>query len=169
VILAAGAASIPGAPGEAAMTPVKGQMIAFAAERPLAPNHVVRAFELYLAAKPGVRLVAGSTSEPGEAGLETDPDAVAALAERAARVTPGLKAAPVLERWAGLRPRSRDAMPVVGEASPGLFIAGGAYRNGVLLAPIIAEGLAELVLAGRELDLLAPFAPGRAALTSAQR
>ena len=48
----------------------------------------------------------------------------------------------VVESWAGLRPCSSDAMPIVGEARPGLYLVLGAYRNGVLTAP----GMAELVV-----------------------
>lgn len=163
VILAAGAAPVAGAPALAASEPVKGQMVAFAAGRPLAPNRVVRGFSIYLAAKPGQRLVAGATSQPGAADLETDEAAIEQLTQAARRATPGLSAVPVSERWAGLRPRTPDSMPVIGEAQ-GVFLAVGGYRNGVLLAPAVAEAAAAYLATGRIEGAAAPFTPARPGL-----
>jgi glycine oxidase len=169
VILATGAGAAPGEPASMAMEPVKGQMIAFAAARPLAPSHIIRGFDIYLAAKPNMRLVAGATSEPGRDDEETDDASVARLTEAARAAIPGLKAVPVMERWAGVRPRTADSMPVIGEIEPGLFGAGGGYRNGVLLAPAIAEALAARLSAGEAWSSAAPFSPDRPGLTGPQR
>ena len=68
------------------------------------------------------------------------------------------------EASAGLRPGSPDNAPVVGapEQGPdGLVVATGHYRNGVLLAPVTADGVLGLVEGGSLPALLAPFAPGR--------
>jgi glycine oxidase len=167
VILASGTGTIPGAPPVMAMEPVKGQMIAFAAARPVAPAHVVRGFSIYLAAKPGTRLVAGATSEPGVDDSSTDDEAIARLTAAARAAIPGLAAAPVMERWAGLRPRTADSMPVIGEVEPGLLAAGGGYRNGVLLAPAIAEALAAYLGVGEDWPSAAPFSPHRPGLADA--
>lgn len=161
VILATGAAPFAEAPAAMTMAPVKGQMIAFAAARPLAPQRIVRGFSIYLAAKPGLRLVAGATSEPGLADDQTEDDVIERLAASARAAIPGLQAVPVMDRWAGVRPRSSDSMPVVGELEPGLFAAGGGYRNGVLLAPAIAEALAARLGVGEDWPSAAPFAPDR--------
>ncbi|MFW5660672.1 MAG: NAD(P)/FAD-dependent oxidoreductase [Oceanicaulis sp.] len=167
VVLASGAFNVDGAPAVAAAEPVKGQMVAFAAGRPLAPNRVVRGFSIYLAAKPGQRLVAGATSEPGKGGLETDDAAIEVLMAAARAAVPGLAAVPVSERWAGLRPRAADSMPVIGEAGPGLLIATGGYRNGVLLAPALAEAVAAYAATGRIEGAAAPFTPSRPGLAGA--
>lgn len=169
VILAAGAASPPGAPEAVAMEPVKGQMIAFAADRPLAPARIIRGFSIYLAAKPGVRLVAGATSEPGLGDGLTDDESIARLTEAARAVIPGLAAAPVMERWAGVRPRPADSMPVIGELEPGLFMAGGGYRNGVLLAPAIAEAMAAKLGVGEDWPSARAFVPDRPTLPTGER
>ena len=169
VILAAGAAAAPGAPDTVAMEPVKGQMIAFAADRPLAPSRIIRSFSIYLAAKPAMRLVAGATSEPGRDDGRTDDEAVARLTEAARAAIPGLAAVPVMERWAGVRPRPADSMPIIGELEPGLFMAGGGYRNGVLLAPAIAEALAAKLGVGEDWPTARPFAPDRPALVTRER
>ena len=169
VIFAAGAATIPEVDAGLSMEPVKGQMIAFAAARPLAPSRIVRGFSIYLAAKPGVRLVAGATSEPGCADEDTDDAAIERLTEAARAAIPGLAAVPVADRWAGVRPRAADSMPIVGEIEPGVFIVGGGYRNGVLLAPAMAEALAAKLGEGEDWPSAAAFGPDRESLGGAGR
>jgi glycine/D-amino acid oxidase-like deaminating enzyme len=63
----------------------------------------------------------------------------------------------------GLRPATADEMPIIGRSAkmPGLVYATGHYRNGVLLAPLTARAVADLVLDNREDPLLAPAAPQR--------
>lgn len=163
VIFAAGVHPFADSP-TLAMEPVKGQMIAFAADRPLAPSRIVRGFSIYLAAKPSMRLVAGATSEPGVMDETTDDDAIARLTEAARLAIPGLRAVPVTERWAGVRPRAADSMPVIGEVEPGVFLAGGGYRNGVLLAPAMAEALAAKLGVGEDWPSARPFSPHRSGL-----
>ena len=57
-----------------------------------------------------------------------------------------------VEARAGLRPATADELPIVGRSSTmrGVFYATGHYRNGVLLAPLTASLVADLVLDGRE-------------------
>ena len=129
VVLATGASPVPGAPPAARMRPVKGQMLAFDLAPEHAPRHVIRGFGVYLAAKPGGRLVVGATVEPGVHDLGADADALEALKQRACGLLPELAACAPVEAWSGLRPASRDGMPVIGMAEPGLAIAGGGYRN----------------------------------------
>lgn len=164
IVLAAGTGRIAGAPALAQAAPVKGQMIAWGPPAPVRLTHVVRHVSLYLAAKPDGRVIAGATSEPGQAGLETDDAALAGLSERAGRLVPVLAGWAPDEGWAGLRPRARDGMPVIGEAAPGLVLAGGGYRNGVLLAPAIAQAVETLVRTGSLPEWARPFAPDRAGL-----
>jgi glycine oxidase len=55
---------------------------------------------------------------------------------------PGLKDWSLGEQWAGLRPRSPDGLPLLGPtATPGLWLASGQFRNGILYAPAIAEAI----------------------------
>lgn len=68
-----------------------------------------------------------------------------------------------VETWAGLRPATADGLPLIGEL-PGhenLFVAAGHGMLGVTLAPATAALLAPLVLEGRMVPELEPFAPGR--------
>jgi len=65
------------------------------------------------------------------------------------------------EPWAGLRPTTADGLPILGRGPvPGLFLATGHFRNGILLAPVTALALAE-ELAGAGSRDLTPFSIGR--------
>jgi len=82
--------------------------------------------------------------------------------QAAVRMVPALAQARILEAWAGLRPGTPDDLPILGATStPGYFVAAGHFRDGILLAPITAHVMAQVVTgASPEYDLAA-FAPGR--------
>lgn len=150
-ILAAGAWSgdIGGLPPEALppVHPVKGEMIAVSPPHGARlPSHVVWGNEVYLVPRAG-RLLIGATV--AHAGFDTAVTDAAAewLSSRAIALMPALAHWEVAERWAGLRPGSPDDLPILGAtAIAGLFAATGQYRNGILLAPAIAESMSRLVL-----------------------
>jgi len=104
----------------------------------------------YLVPKPDGTIVAGSTEE--EAGFDARPTAegVAGLLEFAGQAVPALRSATLERAWAALRPATPDGQPVIDAAQglPNLVIATGHNRKGILLAPITAELVAEIV-AGR--------------------
>ncbi|SES29003.1 Glycine/D-amino acid oxidase [Tranquillimonas rosea] len=94
----------------------------------------------------------GSTSErdfTDPAATDTALDDVLARARAAA---PDLAAAPVLRRWAGLRPRARSRAPMLGPwpGRPGHYVANGGFKIGFGMAPKVAEVLADLLLEGRD-------------------
>jgi glycine oxidase len=65
----------------------------------------------------------------------------------------------ITETWAGLRPRTADDLPILG-ADPfveGLIYATGHYRNGILLTPITAQAISELIVKGESRINLTPF------------
>lgn len=135
-----------------------GQMLAVA---PVAggPQMTVRCGHLYIVPKTD-RIIIGATTEPGRALEQPDHDTIADLHRQAAEICPVLADATVLETWAGIRPGTRDHAPILGETRcPGLFVATGHYRNGILLAPITAQIMADLILAGQASELAAAFAP----------
>jgi glycine oxidase len=143
--------------------PVKGQMVSLLSVGE-SISHVIRAKDpdIYMLPRKGGLVAVGATVE--EAGF--DKTASAETAKRlhfaAAKIVPSLAQARIHETWAGLRPASPDDLPVIGPTSlRGYFIAGGHYRNGILLAPATAHVLAQLV-AGDECTVdLAPFSPRR--------
>ncbi len=152
VVNAAGAwaGSIEGVPREARVPvfPVAGEMLAIAV-----PHAFARALiwhrHTYLVPRDDGRLLVGATvvergfdSRVTAAGLQ-------ALLAAALRAAPSLGDFAVVESWAGLRPGSPDKRPFLG-ATPveGYYVAAGHFRNGILLAPITARILADLVLTG---------------------
>jgi glycine oxidase len=166
VVLAAGAWSrtiaAPGLP-RLPVRPIKGQMIALQMD-PAAPllRHVVWAPGIYLVPRLDGRLLLGATVE--EKGFDTTLTAGAQLAllEAAWRTLPGIEELPIAESWAGFRPGSRDDAPILGAAPvDGLFYATGHHRNGILLTPITAKAMAELITTGRTDPLIAGFGIAR--------
>jgi glycine oxidase len=69
---------------------------------------------------------------------------------------------PILETWTGLRPATPDGLPILGPSGiPGVYYATGHYRNGILLAPITAAIVSDLI-DGRKPDLpVEAYAPSR--------
>lgn len=141
------------------VSPVRGQLTAIARE-PGHPERVVRAGRLYVAPKAD-RIIIGASVEPGRSDLAVEAEALDVLRERAARLCPSLARGAVLERWAGVRPVTRDGAPALGELSPGRYLAAGHGRNGVLLAPVTGAILSALVLDGKTDELSARFTPQR--------
>ncbi|MCP2670532.1 FAD-dependent oxidoreductase [Maricaulaceae bacterium EIL42A08] len=164
VVLATGAQGLAELPDPVTARPVKGQMLGFEVEPGQGPRHVVRGFSIYLCSKPGHRVIAGATVEPDVYDTETTEDAQQRLLALARRTLPGLGDMAPVEHWSGLRPASKDLMPLLGELEPGLIMAGGGYRNGVLLAPVIAAACLAAVTDRPLPDTAQPFTPHRAGL-----
>ena len=94
----------------------------------------------------------GSTTEAAWAdpsGTDARLDDVVA---RARAAVPALAGAPVIRRWAGLRPRARTRGPIMGPwpGRPGAFVANGGFKIGLGLAPGMARAMADLILEGRD-------------------
>ena len=133
-----------------------GQMLSVAAGES-APMRVVRAGHIYLVPRGG-QVVIGATVEPGRAIYAPEAEVIEALRLEGVRLCPGLAGAPVAESWAGVRPGTPDQAPFMGETiTPGLFVAAGHYRNGILLAPVTARLLADLILDGKCGGLIEAF------------
>ncbi len=89
----------------------------------------------------GRRCWLGATLEPGE---QADPEALAALLRWGGDGPAWLQQAAVVRHWQGHRCRPADrAAPVLEQPEPGLLVASGHYRNGVLLAPATAAWVCE--------------------------
>ena len=142
--------------------PVKGEMIALTPGLGTTlPRHVVWGNEVYLVPRHGRLFVGATVSHSGYDTSLTD-EAASWLRSRAAGLMPALAGWEQAEHWAGLRPGSPDDLPILGEtAIPGLFVAGGQYRNGILLAPAIAEALRSLILERKSSLDISAFDPLR--------
>ncbi|HWZ85301.1 MAG TPA: glycine oxidase ThiO [Thermoanaerobaculia bacterium] len=135
--------------------PVRGQIVALCLSEPL--ETIVASDEVYLVPRPDGTVLLGSTAERVGFRKAVTAEAVAHLIGAAARLVPGLGSARFVSAWSGLRPGTPDGLPVLG-ASPvrGLFFAAGHFRNGILLAPVTARLLADLLTSGPSRDL-SPF------------
>lgn len=140
--------------------PVRGQVIALELGAPPLIDHVIRAPDAYLAPKSDGRLLIGATME--ERGF--DPRQTAGglldLLQGAWEALPAIHDANFIDTWTGFRPITLSNQPVIGPtAVEGLYLSVGHGRNGILLAPATAYGLAELLDSGELPKILTPFSP----------
>lgn len=158
VVLAAGAWS--GALAPVPVRPVKGQIMRLRSPQPLLGRCVrgmVHGQPVYLVPRGDGELVVGATQE--ELGFDTRVTAggLYELLRDARELVPGVTELEVAEVVAGLRPGTPDNLPLIGPSgTPGLTLATGHHRGGVLLAPLTAA-----ILLGEESELAALCSPLR--------
>ncbi|MGH3913797.1 MAG: glycine oxidase ThiO [Pseudonocardiaceae bacterium] len=168
VVLAAGSHSGALHPAlHGVIRPVKGEILRLRA-RPGAlapPSRTVRAIvggrRPYLVPRPGGQVVLGATQR--DVGFDTDVTAggVLELLADAERVLPALAEYTLEETAAGLRPGSPDNLPLIGELEPGVLVATGHHRNGLLLAPLTADAVLALLRGEPLPDEVAAASPAR--------
>lgn len=146
--------------------PVKGHMLALSIEGPQhgSPflSHVVRSRFCYIIPRSTGRLVVGSTVEPGGFDKSLNQYRVKRLHDAAVQLVPRLREARVIEAWCGLRPGTSDNLPILGESSiRGYFTCTGHYRDGILLAPISAKLMSDLILRRTTSLDISEFNPAR--------
>lgn len=148
--------------------PVKGQILRLRVPpeyRPLLSRTIrgtVRGSAAYLVPREHGELVLGATQE--ELGYDDQVTAggVYQLLRDAHALVPALTELPLVETLAALRPGSPDNAPMVGPSRlPGLVMATGHYRNGILLTPVTADAIATLLVDGVLPPLMHPFTPLR--------
>ncbi len=164
VVLAAGAwSAFVDVPGERPpVSPVKGQIVSGFSSEGWRPAHIIWGPAGYVVPRAGGRILIGATEEPTFDARPTL-GAIAGLVQSGSMLLPELACLPLAAAWAGLRPATPDRLPLIGPAgdAEGFFVAGGHYRNGVLLGPLTGKLMAQLVL-GQPLDLdLSPYSPHR--------
>jgi glycine oxidase len=171
VVIAAGAWSggIGGLPTSLPVRPVRGQMFSLAADA--ASDRVARIVETadcYLVPREE-RLLVGATVEEVGWRQGPTPAGLAMLAAAAARVVPATAEAAIVESWAGFRPGTPDDLPILGRDPdmPDVLYATGHFRNGILLAPITAAAIADLLTGRAAVADLAPFGVARFRSTDA--
>ena len=131
--------------------PVKGQMLSLQGPRE-ALKRVIFGPGTYLVPREDGLVVVGATSE-GDAGFQEGltPDGQKQLQAGLESLLPAAASWPPMERWWGFRPCTPDEAPLLGESSvPGLWLACGHHRNGVLLAAITAQKIAEALFSGQK-------------------
>jgi glycine oxidase len=166
VVLAAGcwSAHIDGVPEplRPPVRPVKGQLISLRLSDEVTFGHIIRSPDIYIVPKDDGRLIVGASQE--EKGFDKTPTAgeVMRMLERGWEAVPSIYDLPIESIDVGLRPGSRDHMPIVG-ASPidSLYYATGHFRHGILLAPVTAYEMSGLIVDGTMAEDFLPFDPSR--------
>jgi len=144
------------------LTPVRGQILCFDGVRTLR-GPAVFSLHGYLVPRRDGRLLAGSTME--EVGFDkcVTLEGIAKIAQGAVKMVPGLKGVAFREAWAGLRPASRDFLPILGRSPSvaNVIYATGHFRSGILLSALTGEIIADLLHERAPMLDLKPFAPDR--------
>jgi len=142
--------------------PVKGQMLCVAMPEKELVRHVVRTPEVYLIPRSDGRMLIGATVEEAGFDKQTVPETILKLRQAALDLVPKLAGARILEAWAGLRPGTPDGLPILGATpTPGYFVATGHFRDGILLAPVTAKLMGELMTGQRPQIDMSRFSANR--------
>jgi glycine oxidase len=152
VVVAAGAwaSKLPALSHDVAphVRPIRGQMVLLRQVPPMLRS-ILFGGGGYVLPRPDGRVILGSTSEDIGFVKVCTVQGIQEVLARGARVVPALREAEFVEAWCGLRPRIEDGLPRIGPTRvPGLYVAVGHYRNGILLACQTGRDLAEELLAG---------------------
>ncbi|HJQ52375.1 MAG TPA: FAD-dependent oxidoreductase [Gemmatimonadaceae bacterium] len=161
VVLAAGAwsAQIAGARFAQYVQPARGQLVSYGS----APmRHVAYGPRGYIVPR-GDATIGGSTMENAGFVSETTDAGITKVRTAAEEICPALGAAPLVSAWAGLRPITPDMLPIIGPdpEQPSLLYACGHSRNGVLMAPLTGDLIADLVTESPLSHDLSQFRPDR--------
>jgi glycine oxidase len=141
--------------------PARGQIVELTTPAPCL-GRIVMGPRCYVVPRDDGRALVGSTLEFVGYRREVTARAVRDLLDAAIEMVPALADATLSGSWCNFRPYTQDTLPFLGPARvPGLFVATGHYRTGILLAPITAEALAAAVSGDKPPVALRPFAPGR--------
>jgi glycine oxidase ThiO len=144
------------------VVPRKGQMLSVLVpieQREQLPlQQVLFGEEIYIVPRQDGRIIVGATSEDVGFAPSNTLKGVKQLMTNAMRLFPPLQQFPLLETWWGFRPATPDELPILGTSpATNLTLATGHYRNGILLTPITAKLIADLVWHQQADNLLPAF------------
>jgi glycine oxidase len=171
VVVAAGcwSGAVDGLPAalRSVIRPVKGQLLRLRHPGGMPPvlTHTIRATvrgaDVYLVPRADGEVIVGATQEERGPDLTVTAGAVHDLLHDAMSVLPVTSELILAETCAGLRPGTPDNGPVVGEAGPGLLLATGHYRNGILMSAATADAAVACLTGRSPAPEWEPFGPGR--------
>ena len=161
VVIAAGAwaGQISGARLARAVQPARGQLVSYS-NSPL--RHVAYGPRGYVVPR-GAVTIGGSTMENVRFDSSTTPSGVKKVRAASEEICPSLTDSKNVDAWAGLRPVTPDMLPMIGPdpKHPSLIYACGHSRNGVLMAPLTGDLIADLVTESPLSHNLSQFRPDR--------
>ncbi len=142
--------------------PIKGQMLSLRMpqklHQPFPLQRILYGDGIYLVPRQDGRLIVGATVEQVDWTPFNTPQGIQNLLNKATELYPAAADWQIEELWWGFRPGTPDELPILGRsACENLFLATGHYRNGILLAPITATLIADLILEQKSDPLLAEF------------
>ncbi|MBE9208063.1 glycine oxidase ThiO [Nostoc sp. LEGE 06077] len=143
------------------VTPRKGQMLNvqlpdFVPELPL--RRVLFGENIYIVPRRNRSIILGATSEDVGFTPNNTPAGIQSLLQQAIRLYPQLQDYSIQEFWWGFRPATPDELPILGTSHcENLTLATGHYRNGILLAPVTAALIADLICEHKSDPILAHF------------
>lgn len=142
--------------------PIRGQIVELAWEAPPLPS-IVWGPRCYVVPRRDRTVLVGATAERVGYDERTTAAGVRDLLAAICELLPDARHASFLAARAGLRPATADELPALGEhpSEPGLVYALGHYRNGILLAPLTAKVIGDLIVDGRSDPCLEAFRPDR--------
>jgi glycine oxidase len=162
VVIAGGAwaSLIEGVPLTGAVTPSRGQLIAYDS---IGLRHVVYGPRGYLVPRVHLQTIGGSTMENVGFDATTSVDGLAKVRSASEEIAPALSVTSVQRSWAGLRPVTPDLLPLIGPDpdNPGIIYACGHSRNGILLGPLTGEVVAAIASGEAPKHDLTQFRPDR--------
>lgn len=162
VVIAGGvwSSELSGVPMHLPIAPVRGQLMSVASK---ALRHVVMLGDGYVIPRGDGRTILGGTEEQTGFDARHTPEGIARIRTLAAAILPSLGTAGMLSTWAGLRPMTRDGLPIIGADAevPSVIYACGHGRNGILLAPLTGMLVAAEVKGGPRPTAATAFSPLR--------
>jgi glycine oxidase len=142
--------------------PAKGQMLCLLSPARELVKYVIRTPAVYLIPRSDGRILAGATVEDAGFDKRTDIETIQRLHHAAVALVPDLGNGKIMNDWAGLRPQTPDSLPILGAtATPGYYVATGHFRDGILLAPVTARVMAQVIAGNRPEHDLSVFSYDR--------
>lgn len=122
----------------------------------------LRAGHHYLVPRSGGRIVAGSNMEYVGFSKIVTAAGIRSILASAEKIAPCVGQMQFRRAWAGLRPDTADHLPILGRADPAnLVLATGHFRNGILLTPVTAKIISELIVNGSSSIPVSAYSPMR--------
>lgn len=144
------------------IVPRKGQCLAVLSDGRRLLRRTVRGHDVYVVPRSDGRIIIGATVEDTGYDKRVDVATIQRLHQAAANLVPEIGQLRMHEAWAGLRPATLDALPVLGATTlPGYFVATAHFRNGILLSPITARVMSQLVRGDKPECRIDAFSPMR--------
>jgi glycine oxidase len=139
------------------VTPARGQMLALKGQA-MPISHILHTSRCYLVPRRDTRVLVGATVEYVGFDKGVTAAGINSLLTSAIEAVPALADFEIVETWCGLRPDTLDHLPVIGPSGiDNLILATGHFRNGILLAPVTADLIKEMIVSGATPARLKPF------------